>query len=75
MSDFCHISDAQCEAPAGYGISGRGWASGDVKTRIKCWSCGQHVCKKCSKLVMSPRRVRMCNDCIEGRARTEEPVT
>lgn len=75
-SGYCHISNPSCKAPAGYGISGVGWAHGDNKTRAKCYQCGEFVCTDpgCSKILWwrvyeeggkKRGRKRICYGCEE----------
>lgn len=66
----CKISGGDCLAPAGYGISGGGFAEGDGNCRGTCYHCGEPVCSKCSKKVtVKGERRRFCEDCLEERAR------
>jgi hypothetical protein len=64
--EVCAVSDGECIAPAGVGISGVGWGDGEGWARGECWRCGNKVCGKCSKrLWWHGARRRWCNDCIE----------
>lgn len=62
------MSDAECTAPAGIGISGVGWAEGDGAARGTCVRCGDPVCSKCSRIVRRRRlpRGRWCNNCLDA---------
>lgn len=61
----CVVSEGECEAPAGWGISGLGSADGYTSTKTTCYVCGQPACKKCSRIVAwYGKRVRACINCV-----------
>lgn len=64
----CVVSDNECEAPAGWGISGLGYAQGTESVgKTKCYICGEPVCLKCSNLVTwYAKRVRACLNCTDS---------
>lgn len=61
----CIVSDGDCTAPAGVGVSGVGWADGDGSARATCWYCGEPVCGQCSRLTRRTHtgRQRICAYC------------
>lgn len=65
----CEVSDGNCTAPAGIGISGGGWADGSGSCRATCDHCGLPCCAKCSSRRRDRRgkRRRICNTCLESR--------
>lgn len=64
---FCCVSNGDCKAPAGYGISGVGTCSGDKGTQGTCYSCGEPVCagENCSQRMKwhNYGRKRICRNC------------
>lgn len=63
--EYCHVVDAQCEAPAGY-MSGGGVVDGEEYAELECHECGQPVCGSCSELVAKGGDdVVVCNDCLD----------
>ena len=65
-ANTCSVSDAECIAPAGWGVSGLGYALGaDRVGRTRCYVCGEPVCIKCSLIVKwYKKRVRACTNCV-----------
>lgn len=47
-AETCHISDAGCEAPAGYLIGGMVVPADDGGEVHLCATCGEYVCDNCS---------------------------
>ncbi len=69
----CHVSGDDCTAPAGWGTPS-GVMEGEKSTKGTCHHCGLPVCKKCSRDVRARgRRVRVCDNCEEDRARRRTP--
>lgn len=69
----CSVSGDDCLAPAGWGISGSGYAENDgVSCRGTCFSCGEPVCGKCSRIRTFGKRRRICERCEED---LEESLT
>ncbi len=44
MTDFCHVANGRCTAPAGYRVGTSGYAPGDTKTRARCVDCDEPCC-------------------------------
>lgn len=72
---YCHVVEAQCEAPAGYRTGGGGVMNGTKSARHTCFECCEPVCGACSKkrkrvvkgsaaYLVGARYVRVCLDCI-----------
>lgn len=67
----CVVSDGNCTAPAGVGISGGGHAEGDGWARGTCSRCGEPVCGQCSRrTTWRGTRQRWCNNCLEMEGKT-----
>lgn len=63
----CAVSEFKCLAPAGWGISGVGFAEGSdsIPTRTKCYVCDESVCTECSRMVTwYGKAVRACTNCV-----------
>ncbi len=79
---FCNVVDTNCEAPPAFRTgSGSFSAPASTKVQTKCYDCGEHVCKACSKFILTDTsvstttptsRIRVCADCLELRARARE---
>lgn len=56
-SNTCTVVLASCEAPA----------NSPIKIYTRCFACGEHVCKTCSRIVQyySYGHCRVCVDCID----------
>ena len=56
----CSVVTAACAAPAGYLVSGLGYANGRSVRLPRCYGCGEPVCANCSTRV---GRSRICFNC------------
>lgn len=70
----CCIVDQHCTAPAGWEISGRGYAENDnlPKSLPKCSVCGRDVCRNCSYI---RDKVRHCADCFVDKFGEKAEIT
>lgn len=63
----CVVSDYNCLAPAGWGVSGYGSAANtsDSCGQTRCYVCGESVCTECSNRVSwYGKSVRACTNCV-----------
>ena len=72
----CVVADQLCTAPAGYGVGGIGFTTGDGSARATCFHCNEPVCTSCSTRRMYHKRVkRFCHNCeIELYPNAEERI-
>lgn len=66
----CHVVGPDCTAPAGFRGGHSGLVECPAQPVVKCYKCGQDVCKGCSTLreyqtLGAYRKVRICDDCSE----------
>lgn len=78
----CHVSNDNCECPAGiggsYGHYINNYSNGGG-AKFNCFACGQSVCGNCSKIYeyYNFEKQRICDDCAEqhGLIKEKEDVT